>query len=78
MNTIEQYIAAGWEKLKAACMYSWTIAGSYVMMFAGFVDEAKLVDWNTVLGTVNGGRIAAFLGVTTFLLRIRTIIKPGA
>lgn len=65
-----------WEKIKAwfwrICGDSRTIAVAYAAEVIAYLDEAKLIDWSSLLGVEKGGRVLAIMGVVMFILRIVT------
>lgn len=59
--------------------YLWAVAGNsrtisvaYGLQAAAVLDEAKIVDWSSLIGAENGGRIAAAIGASMFFLRLAT------
>jgi hypothetical protein len=67
---------AWWDALTARL---WAIAGNsrtlavaYAAELLGILDEAKIVDWSTLLGVERGGRVVAVMGAVMFGLRLVT------
>jgi hypothetical protein len=57
----------------------WTIAGNsrtiavaYAVELAGVLDEAKLLDWSTLLGSEKAGRVMVIMGALMIALRLVT------
>jgi hypothetical protein len=69
-------------RLWALAGNSRTIGIAYAAELLAALDEAKIIDWSTLLGVERGGRIMAIMGVVIFGLRLitRTAVsfKPEA
>jgi len=49
-----------------------TIAIAYAAELLALLDEAKLLDWSSMLGVERGGRIMAIMGAVMLGLRLIT------
>lgn len=65
-----------WAKIKA---HLWAIAGNsrtilvgYGLEFAGYLDEAKYLDWTSWFGAERGGKLVMVLGGVVIGLRLIT------
>jgi hypothetical protein len=49
-----------------------TLAAAYAVELLAVLDEAKVIDWSSLLGVEGGARVAAILGIVMILLRLIT------
>lgn len=59
-------------RLWAAAGNSKTIAVAYAAELLGLLDEAKLLDWSTLVGSERAGRVMVVMGVVMIVLRLVT------